>query len=105
MDPYKILGISRNSTVKEIRDKYIFLARQYHPDKNVDKNTTAKFQEIEAAYRSATDNTIKTKKPPPPPPPPPPRHKFKKGQSLDDFLNDLVNDGKKKLGKKKDRWS
>jgi curved DNA-binding protein CbpA len=34
-----------------------------------------------------------------------PMPKFKKGQNLDDFLNDLMKEGQKKTGKKKDKWS
>ncbi len=107
MDPYKVLGIHRNSTLREIRSRYLLLAREYHPDRNKGK-TTVKFQEIESAYRTVLSAESKTKPKPktnPPPPPPPQVPKFKKGQGLDDFLNDLMNEGRKKTGKKKDKWS
>jgi hypothetical protein len=31
-NPYKVLGLSRNATPKEIREAYLNLARKYHPD-------------------------------------------------------------------------
>ncbi|XP_058098692.1 dnaJ protein P58IPK homolog isoform X2 [Magnolia sinica] len=51
-DWYKILGISRTSSVAEIKRAYKKLALQWHPDKNVDnrEEAEAKFQEIAAAY-------------------------------------------------------
>lgn len=121
MDPYKILGIPRNSTIKEIRTRYHCLVRKYHPDKNINevnneeaKNIIKKFQEIEYAYKSIINpESLKNSKPPPPPPsppppapspPPPPMPKFKKGQKLDDFLEELMKEGQKKTGKKKDKW-
>jgi len=67
MDPYKILGITKNSTSQEIRQRYIFLAREYHPDKNGD---IKKFQEIEYSYRLITDpKSLKARFPEPTPEP------------------------------------
>jgi DnaJ-class molecular chaperone len=127
MDPYKVLGIPKNASFAEIRQHYISLARKYHPDKNKDEQSIRKFQDIEYAYRLITNpDSLKHTKPPskppskpnkankaskpppdpePPPPPPPPKPKFKKNQNLDDFLNELVNEGRKKTGNKKDKWS
>ena len=48
---YRILGINKNATEKEIKEAYHKLAMQYHPDKNSgDKNALKKFQEISCAY-------------------------------------------------------
>jgi len=33
-DPYKVLGVSRNASKKELRDAYWALAFQNHPDRN-----------------------------------------------------------------------
>jgi hypothetical protein len=106
MNPYELLGIPKNSTLQEIRSRYLLLAREYHPDRNEGK-TTVKFQEIESAYRMVLSVQSKTRPNPKPPPPPPPvpKQSFKKGQGLDDFLNDLMNEGRKKTGKRKDKWS
>jgi len=135
MDPFKILGIPSDSTQNEIRKRYLSLAKQYHPDKHQSSiESIKKFQDLESAYRkiidadsfngrSSTPTSTPTtstprrkprrpkppdpvpEPPPPPPPPPPPVPKFKKGQNFDDFLNELKEDGRKKTGKKKDKWS
>lgn len=50
-DYYEVLGVSRTSTDKEIRQAYRRLARKYHPDVNPgDKAAEAKFKEIQEAY-------------------------------------------------------
>jgi len=52
MTHYATLGVSENATQEEIKKAYRKLASQHHPDKGGD---TAKFQEIEAAYRTLSD--------------------------------------------------
>jgi DnaJ-class molecular chaperone len=55
-DYYKILGVSRNATEKEIRRAYRKLARQYHPDVNPDnKEAEDKFKEINEANEVLSD--------------------------------------------------
>jgi curved DNA-binding protein len=51
-DYYSILGVQRAATPDEIKKAYRRLASQHHPDKGGD---TAKFQEIEEAYRVLSD--------------------------------------------------
>lgn len=51
-DYYSILGVARTATPDEIKKAYRKLASQHHPDKGGD---TAKFQEIEEAYRVLSD--------------------------------------------------
>jgi len=49
-DYYKILGVDKNATDKDIKRAYRKLARQYHPDKNPDdKSAEEKFKEINEA--------------------------------------------------------
>ena len=51
-NPYKIFGISRTANQSIARNRYIQLAKQYHPDtsKFNTKNSEAKMKEINNAY-------------------------------------------------------
>ena len=51
-DYYQILGVSRSASADDIKRAYRRLASQHHPDKGGD---TAKFQEVEQAYRILGD--------------------------------------------------
>ena len=51
-DPYYILGVSRQSTLKEVKKAYFHKAKKYHPDLNPDNEAAKKlFIEIQSAYR------------------------------------------------------
>lgn len=55
-DYYKILGISKEATAKDIKKAYRKLAAQYHPDKNPDdKAAEEKFKEINEANEVLSD--------------------------------------------------
>ncbi len=55
-DYYKILGVNKNATEKEIRSAYRKLARQHHPDVNPgDKAAEDKFKEINEANEVLSD--------------------------------------------------
>lgn len=50
-DFYKVLGVDKTATEKEITKSYRALARQYHPDANPDDaKAEERFKEISAAY-------------------------------------------------------
>jgi curved DNA-binding protein len=49
-DYYAILGVDRKADQKQIKEAYRKLARQYHPDRNKDPGTAARFKEICEAY-------------------------------------------------------
>ena len=40
-DPYRVLGVSKDSSEAEIKRSYRKLARQYHPDRNPDDAAAA----------------------------------------------------------------
>lgn len=55
---YEVLGISRNSSGKDIKKAYYQLAKKYHPDTNKDDpNASKKFQEVSEAYEVLSDET------------------------------------------------
>ena len=56
-DFYKILGVSKDATAKDIKKAYYQLAKKYHPDTNKgDKETQKKFQEVSEAYECLSDD-------------------------------------------------
>lgn len=54
LDPYSILGVSRDASDEEIKKAYRKLSRKYHPDANINNpnkdKAEEKFKEIQQAY-------------------------------------------------------
>jgi curved DNA-binding protein len=62
IDYYKILGISKTATDKEIKTSYRKLARKYHPDLNPEnKEAELKFKEINEANEVLSDSENRKK--------------------------------------------
>lgn len=54
LDPYSVLGVSRDASDEEIKKAYRRLSRKYHPDANINNpnkdQAEEKFKEIQQAY-------------------------------------------------------
>lgn len=55
VDFYKLLGVSRDATLKEIKKAYRQKSLEYHPDKNKEEGASEKFAEINYAYEVLSD--------------------------------------------------
>lgn len=56
-DYYKVLGVDKKATAKDIKKAYYQLAKKYHPDTNKDSDSSKKFQEVSEAYEVLSDDT------------------------------------------------
>ncbi|KAG0302560.1 DnaJ- protein scj1 [Dissophora globulifera] len=59
-DYYKVLGLTRSASNKDIKKQYKVLSKKYHPDKNPgNKEAEEKFVEVAAAYEVLSDKDKK----------------------------------------------
>ena len=58
-DPYSVLGVTRDSSMDEIKKAYRTLSRKYHPDANINNPNKdlaeEKFKEVQEAYEIIVD--------------------------------------------------
>ena len=59
IDYYKVLNISENATLKEIKKAFRVLAKEFHPDKNKSSDASLKFREVFEAYEILKDKSTK----------------------------------------------
>src|SRR5512135_2939275 len=50
-DFYKILGVKEDASEEEIRERWIELTKQYHPDRSEEATSDEKIREINEAYQ------------------------------------------------------
>jgi curved DNA-binding protein CbpA len=60
--PYQVLGLTKNSTKAEVKEKYYELAKKYHPD--LQNGNSFRFQEINEAYQKIMSDEVKVQKSP-----------------------------------------
>jgi len=63
VDYYKLLGVSRSASTREIKSAFRKLAVEYHPDKNQDNKEEAevKFKAVSQAHEVLTDEDLRRK--------------------------------------------
>jgi len=61
-DPYKVLGVSKDTSAADLKKTYRKLAMKLHPDQNPDDEKVAdKFKEVSAAYALLSDKNMKAR--------------------------------------------
>ncbi|MBX3379484.1 MAG: DnaJ domain-containing protein [Phycisphaeraceae bacterium] len=58
-DLYAVLGVSRESSLEEIRSAYRRLARQFHPDHAPDEESSRRFARISKSYMVLRDESLR----------------------------------------------
>ena len=57
IDPYSVLGVSRDASDDEIKKAYRRMSRKYHPDANINnpnrEQAEEKFKQVQQAYEQA----------------------------------------------------
>lgn len=59
MDPYQVLGVSRDASDDEVKKAYRNLSRKYHPDANINNPNKAQAEEMFKKVQAAYDQIMK----------------------------------------------
>ena len=59
MDPYQVLGVSRDALDDEVKKAYRNLSRKYHPDANINNPNKAQAEEMFKKVQAAYDQIMK----------------------------------------------
>jgi DnaJ-class molecular chaperone len=59
IDPYKVLGLNCNASMIDIKKNFRVLSMKYHPDKNLEQDTTHLFQQACNAYELLKTTDLK----------------------------------------------
>ncbi|MCJ1411131.1 hypothetical protein MMC19_005219 [Ptychographa xylographoides] len=54
-DPYKVLGVKKDSSTSDIKKAYYSLAKKFHPDTNKDAGAKDRFSDAQTAYEMLSD--------------------------------------------------
>lgn len=55
-DPYKVLEITKDATIDQVKDAYRKLSIKYHPKNNTTPEAEAKFAEVSKAYQHIVES-------------------------------------------------
>jgi molecular chaperone DnaJ len=59
LDPYSVLGVSRDTSMDEIKKAYRTLSRKYHPDANINNPNKEQAEEMFKQVQQAYDQIVK----------------------------------------------
>lgn len=59
LDPYRVLGVSRDASMDEIKKAYRTLSRKYHPDANINNPNKEQAEEMFKQVQQAYDQIVR----------------------------------------------
>ena len=59
LDPYSVLGVSRDASMDDIKKAYRKLSRKYHPDANINNPNKEQAEEMFKQVQQAYDQIVR----------------------------------------------